>query len=127
MAAIQKRITKDGKTMYRVRIRLKGFPLQCATFARLTDARDWVQQTEAAVKEGRYFKTTEAKRHTLGDAIDRYIKHVMPNKPKSEYSQTTQLKWWKENLRVYTLADTTPALIAQCRDKLIKEEIKQKE
>ncbi len=127
MATIQKRTTQDGTTMYRVRIRLKGFPLQCATFERITDARKWVQQTETAVREGRHFKTTEAKRHTLGEALERYIKHVMPNKPRSGRSQVAQLNWWKENIGVYTLADSTPAIIAQCRDKLINEEIKPRE
>jgi len=118
MANIEKRTTKDGQINYRVKIRLKGHPVQSATFERLTDARKWVQQTESAIREGRHFKTTEAKRHTLSEAIDRYIKCVLPSKPKSKKFQTQQLIWWKENLGDYSLADVSPALIAQQRDKL---------
>jgi integrase len=118
MANIEKRKTQDGKTTYRVKIRLKGYPTQSATFERLTDARKWVQQTESAIREGRHFKTTEAKRHTLAEAIERYIKSVLPSKPKSGIFQHTQLTWWKKNLGDYTLADITPALIASQRDKL---------
>ncbi|BCA93814.1 integrase [Legionella antarctica] len=120
MANIEKRTTQDGTTSFRVKIRLKGFPAQSATFDRLTDARKWVQQTEAAIREGRHFKTTESKRHTLGDAIERYINDVIPTKPKNTVNQVGQLKWWKENLGDYSLADVTPALIAQFRDKLAK-------
>lgn len=118
MANIEKRTTKDGQTTYRVKVRLKGYPSQSATFERLTDARKWAQQTESAIREGRHFKTSEAKKHTLNEAIDRYLQYVMPTKPKSERCQTGQLTWWKDNLGQYSLADTTPALIAQYRGKL---------
>lgn len=118
MANIEKRTTQDGKTTYRVKVRLKGFPTQSATFDRLTDARKWVQQTESAIREGRHFKTNEAKRHTLSEAIDRYINDVIPTKPKNAINQVGQLKWWQANLGDYSLADITPAIIAQYRDKL---------
>lgn len=118
MANIEKRTTQGGQTTYRVKIRLKGYPAQSATFERLTDARKWAQQTETAIREGRHFKTTEAKKHTLKEAIDRYLQYVMPMKPKSERCQVGQMAWWKEKLGDYSLADTTPALIAQYRDKL---------
>lgn len=118
MANIEKRTSKHGEIAFRVKVRLKGFPIQHATFERLTDARKWAQQTESAIREGRYFKTTEAKRHTLAEAINRYTKQVFPNKPKSERDQSVQLTWWLQNLGSYTLADVTPALIAEYRDKL---------
>lgn len=70
MASIEKRTAQDGQVSYRVKVRLKGFPSQTATFARLTDARKWVQQTESAIREGRHFKTTEAKRHTLSETVN---------------------------------------------------------
>ena len=56
MAAIESRISGDGKKSYRVKVRLKGYPVQSATFERLTDARKWAQQTESAIREGRHFK-----------------------------------------------------------------------
>lgn len=121
MAAIEKRTTKDGETTFRVKVRLKGFPAQTATFSRLTDAKRWAQQTEAAIREGRYFKTTEAKRHTLGDLVDRYKRDVLPGKPKSQRTQAVQIQWWKDQIGAYTLADVTPALIAEHRDKLARE------
>jgi len=121
MAYIQERQTQDGELSYRVQVRLKGFPIQTATFARKTDAKKWAQHTEAAIREGRHFKTSEAKRHTLNELIDRYIRYVLPTKPKSQKKQTQQLLWWKNKIGSYALADTTPALIAEYRDKLLQE------
>lgn len=119
MANIQERVTQNGKKAYRVQVRLKGFPAETATFSRLTDARRWGESTEAAMREGRYFKTSEAKRHTLKEAIEKYCKTVLPQKSaSSQYSQSIQLGWWKEKLGAYTLADLTPALIAEARDDL---------
>ncbi len=120
MASIDKRISDSGEISYKVRVRLKGYPTQTATFKRLTDAKRWAQQTEAAIREGRHFKTSEAKKHTLGDLIDRYTRDVLPTKPKSQKKQESQLEWWKDKLGAYTLADVTPALISECRDELLK-------
>lgn len=121
MASIEKRTSSDGEITYRVKVRLKGFPVQSATFERLTDARRWAQQTESAIREGRHFKTAEAKRHTLAELIDRYVKDVLPSKPKIARDQTQQLAWWKAEIGSYALADVSPSLLAECRDKLGRE------
>ena len=76
MANVNKRIASDGSVSYQARVRLKGFAEQAATFERLTDAKKWVQNTEAAIRDGRHFKTTEAKRHTLGELVDRYLRNA---------------------------------------------------
>ena len=76
MASINKHTANGGKITFRVRIRIKGHPLQTASFDRLTDARRWAQQTEAAIREGRHLKTREAQRHTLAELIDRYVADV---------------------------------------------------
>jgi integrase len=122
MATIEKRETDSGEISYRVKVRLKGYPAQSATFQRLTDAKKWAQQTEAAIREGRHFKTAEAKKHTLADLVDRYIKDVLPSKSdKLRSNQITQLNWFKTEIGAFTLADINPAVITQCRDKLLTE------
>lgn len=116
MKGIQERKTKDGVTHYRVQIRVKGHPPVRATFKRKTDAVRWKTMTEASIREGKYFKTAEAKKHTLAETITRYEEQVLPNKPRAKQEQ--QLRWWKEQLGSYLLSDITPALIAEYRDKL---------
>jgi len=122
MASIRKRTNKNGSTSYRVDVRLKGFPPQRATFTRLTDAKKWGQNTESAIRENRYFKTAESRKHTLAELIDRYNKDVIPTKPKWAKGQKMQLLWWKDQLGHYVLADITPARIAECRDNLLNEQ-----
>lgn len=118
MARIRERTDKTGKTKFTAEVRLKGHPPQSATFGRLTDAKKWIQSTEAAIREGRHFKTTEAKRHTFSDLVARYIRDVLPSKPASYDKQKAQLEWWNERLGHYVLADITPALIVKYRDEL---------
>ena len=75
------------------------------------------QTTEAAIIEGRHFKTAEAKRRTWADLIDRYMVDILPNKGASAIrKQTQQLLWWKARLGYCIVADITPALIAEHRD-----------
>ena len=93
MATIEKRNMLDGTIHFRVRVRLRGFPPQTASFKRLTDAKKWVQQIESAIREGRHFKTVESRKHTLQEAVDRYIESVLPHKkPNSQRDQKTQLE-----------------------------------
>lgn len=120
MAVIEKRKTKDGKIQYRVKIRLKGYPPQTGTFSLLKKAQRWAQDTESGIRDGRFFRISESKKHTLGDLVDRYILDVLPQKKKSQKKQTAQLLWWKKQLGSYSLADITPALIGEKRDELLR-------
>lgn len=117
MASITKRSDSNGETHYQVKVRLRGYPQQTATFARLTDAKKWGTQTEAALRERRHFKTVEATRHTMAELTDRYSRDVLPTKAEStRTTQQRQLDWWREELGTFTLADCTPAVIAEARD-----------
>jgi integrase len=126
MATIESRITPEGKPSFRAKIRLRGFLAQTATFGRLTDAKRWSQATEAAIREGRYFKTLEARRHTLGEGIDRHIREVLPSRPKNSRNTKTILLWWKKQLGALTLADVTSAAIVEQRTALLTTETKRK-
>jgi integrase len=118
MASIEKRISQSGLKSYRVKVRLKGSPAQSATFQKLSDAKRWVTQTEAAIRDGRYFKTLEAQKHSVAELLDRYINSVLVESSKKKNEKTQQLNWWKMKLGAYSLADISPSLIVQCRDEL---------
>lgn len=113
MAHIEKRTSPiTGKTSYKAQVALKGYPRQTATFARITDAKRWVTSIESAMREGRYFKTSEARKHTLADLIDRYSE-VTP--PKILKDRAHCLKWWVENYGHLVLADVTPKVVAEAK------------
>jgi len=113
MATIQKRKLKNGDISYRVQVRLKGYPVERATFHRITDAKNWAQATEAAMRERRYFKTSEAQKHTVADMIDRYLAKVERENPKRLKDVSSVLEWWRDQLGYCVLADFNRSQISQ--------------
>lgn len=120
MATIETRQTPDGKISYRVKIRIRGFPSQSATFERKTDAKNWAAQTESAIREGRYFKNTAAKKYTVGDLIARYLEHQKTRNQKRAFDVASHLAWWDKEIGMYLLADLSKNLILTTREKLIQ-------
>lgn len=121
MPTIAKRPTPAGQTHYQARIRLKGYPPQVATFVKRRDAERWAKETEAALREGRYFKVPLAARRSVAEMIDRYLRDVLPEKPGSE-KQRAQFLWWREKIGYLFLSDLTPAFLAEWRDRLARGE-----
>lgn len=111
MATIEKRTTRDGATTYRVKVRLKGFPPETASFERLTDARDWAAKTESDMKSGRHFG--QSKRHTFDELADEYHPHA---------KDTVRLAYWRKVFGSDRLDTITAARIAKERDKLLSED-----
>ncbi len=126
MATIEARRADDGTLTYRVKVRLKGHPTEHATFRRKTDAQRWAQSIESAIREGRHFKTTEAKRHTFNDLAERYLREVLPDRPRNALNTRRHLGYWQAKLGRLTLADITPALISQYRNELLAGETPRK-
>ena len=124
MPSFEVRPAPSGKTCYRVKVRIAGYPSQSASFARLTDAKRWAQSTEAAIREGRHFKNAAAKKHSVSELIDKYIAEVLPTKPRNARNQKTQLLWWKQELGALSLAQLSAADIGKRRDKLLAREVR---
>lgn len=118
MASIQKRTLQDGKVSYRVQVRLKGYEVQRATFDRLTDAKKWAQSMEAALRERRHFKSSEAKKRTAADMIDRYAKWLERDNPKRLHDIEHLLNWWRRELGFCVLADLSRSVISEKLEKL---------
>ena len=119
MANIDKRVSQAGVISYRVLIRLKGYPAQSATFRRITDAKRWELQTEAAIREGRYFQVSEAKKHTFNDLVSRYTTEILPSyNEKERQNRQHKLDWWAHVMGDCLLADITPALLTEHKAKL---------
>ncbi len=123
MATIRKRTNKDGVTSYHVQIRLKGYSPETESFKRLTDAKIWAASTEAAMRENRHFKTSEAKKHTLDDAVERFRVNVLPVRftTHEQELRAHMLDWWSKQLGYCLLSDLTPSYFAEARDTLIKQ------
>lgn len=119
MGTIREYKKKDGSCVYHAEVRLKGHPPQRTSHRTRSAAKKWIQDTESAIRDGRHFRTAEAKRHTLADLIDRFITQWLPRFPKRQVKQAALLSWWKNKLGHLLLADLTPAAIAEARDQLL--------
>ncbi len=118
MATIRERTTGDGDTRYQAIVRRAGFPERVETFGTRRRAERWVRLVEGQIEEGRHFRSAEAKRKSLAEAIDRYTRDELPNKRSDGEMHATCLKWWRAELGHLKLADITPALAVEYRDKL---------
>ena len=122
MATFEKRVGTTGKTTWRVRVRRQSGPWLTKSFPRKQDAEAWARSIESKLDAGEAVPSAEARKRTLGDAIDRYLTVTLPqskhNKNASE--QTRLLTWWKDALGTRPLASITPGVIAEVRDELTK-------
>jgi integrase len=107
MATIEKREFKDGKVSYRVKVRLKGYPPETASFESKRDAERWAKKIEADMQAGRHFG--ETKRHTFADLATEF---------ESKAIRKARLDYWQEAFGTDRLDTITPARIAKERDKL---------
>lgn len=70
--------------------------------------------------EGKHFRSVEARRRTLAEAIDRYIAEELPKKRAGDMHRHN-LPWWRKHLGHLNLADITPAILVEHRGKLARE------
>ena len=120
MATIRAKHRPDGTTYYQTQVRIKGHPPQTASFERKTDAKRWGDQTEAAIRQRRYFDVFEAQRHTAAEMIDRFTTDVLPNRPKQRRDLISHLAWWRSEVGAHRLSELTPSVLSAARDKLTK-------
>ncbi len=118
MGSIREIIKKNESKSYHAEVRLKGHSPERATFRTKSAAKKWIQDTESAIRDGRYRQLSESKKHTLANLIDRFIKYWLPRFPKREKKQTSLLNWWQSQLGYVVLSDLSPSLIAEKRDEL---------
>lgn len=116
MAHIERRTTKKG-TSYRVQIRVKGFPDENASFDRLTDAKRWAAETEAAIRQGKH--NGIARRRTFSELADKYQDEINAHL-KSASARVSHLAYWREVFDAHSLDDVTPALVAAAYAKVHK-------
>ena len=64
-------------TYYRVQIRIKNGEHLSKNFDNFKDAKDWKRKTIAALKAGDPYETTQMRRLTVRDLIDRFIENEL--------------------------------------------------
>ena len=120
MATIEYRKNGDGKTSYRVKVRLSGERTRTSTFARLTDAKAWATSVEADLGRGVHVPMAKERRRTVGDLVDRYLTEALPLKSgqRDIERQRVLLGRWKERAGHLALERLTPEAVTGFRSKI---------
>ena len=84
MASFYKRKLADS-TVWEVKIRRKGYPIQMHSFDKRGDAEKWAREIEAEIDRGIFVSRKEAENTTLAEALSRYEEEV--SKYKKGYPQ----------------------------------------
>ncbi|HEY0339448.1 MAG TPA: hypothetical protein VGC34_01465, partial [Steroidobacteraceae bacterium] len=80
MPTIRERAKADGTRVFHVQVRMSGFPARTASFPTRRQAERWSKTVEAEMIEGKHFRSVEARRRSLAQAIDRYVEEELPKK-----------------------------------------------
>jgi hypothetical protein len=91
--ALHASITRRGDSKWRVQVRRNGLPPQYKTFETHADARRWAERLEGRIASDDFIDLTEAKRTTLGEALERYLAEVTPAK-KGAKQETNRIQAW---------------------------------
>jgi integrase len=114
MGHIKERSLKDGKVRFQAEIRLKGHPTLSASFDRKTDAKNWIQKTEADIRAGRNQLHLAGKKYTFNEALERYY-----NQQSISTAKKGHLDWWNNEFGHLYLKDIRPALISEKKHLLL--------
>lgn len=125
MGYIEQRKGRSGEATFRAQVRLKGHAPVAQTFTRRVDAKQWIQKVETSMREGEFISMNEAKKHTLSETIDRYIEEKFSDQ-KTNAQKIQKLDWFKKAIGHKRLSDITPAIIAECRQQLKSQEVRDK-
>jgi len=115
MASLYKRKNKNGTTVWRAVIRIKGYPSVCKHFEYKQEGLDWALQTERQIKQGQFKFDQHNKIHTFGELVDRYIQDGAIEHHRSADDTKRHLTYWKKRFVSYGLIHITPELLGNER------------
>jgi integrase len=113
---------KSGEVSFKARVRRRGEPLLTKTFKRKSDALKWIGYVEAQLLEGKGLP--RPKRHTVAEAIDRYIEEILPQKKAStQRVEKPRLLFWKDRLGTKRLAEVDRDALSDARKHLLDTQV----
>ncbi len=117
---------RTGKTRERVRvkIRLKGFPPEEATFDLQSDAKAWAAKREYEIQYQQKFGVAAFKNNTVSDMLDRYGQSLSGSNPRRYKTSRPVIALWNKRLGFVKLPDLTKDIVIRERDKLKQQHVK---
>lgn len=72
MGSIREVTKKNGDKSFHAEVRLRGFPSVRDSFRTRTQAKQWIQDTEAAIRDGRFKNQSKSRKHTVAELIEKF-------------------------------------------------------
>ena len=120
-------IVKTPSGTWKAVIRKQGWPTASKTFRTKRDADDWARSTEDEMVRGVYLRRSPSEKTTLEKALGRYLEEVTPTKKAStQKAEQTKAAPLIRHLGKYSLAALSADVIAEYRDKRLKETVRTK-
>lgn len=73
-------VTKRGDRQWQAKVRRRGFPVVTNTFETKARAERWARLVESEIDEGSFVPRGEAESTTLGQALNRYLQEITPQR-----------------------------------------------
>ncbi len=109
------RINSKNTLTFRARFRRKGYPDQIQTFPDPKLAKQWLDEQQRNALLGIHLPHIQSSKHTLSEAIDRYLLEELPRKPKNARNVKQHLEWFRKELGQYALSAIRPSIITEKR------------
>lgn len=109
-------ITRRGDR-WQARVRRRGYGEQSAQFRTRAAAERWARSIEQQADHGRTATPADARRMTLGAALDRYLREVVPAKRGKAQEEYRIAMWRAEPLAQRALAEVRASDLAAFRDR----------
>ncbi|HCF4853135.1 TPA: tyrosine-type recombinase/integrase, partial [Pseudomonas aeruginosa] len=120
-------LVKNPSGTWKAVIRKQGWPTASKTFRTKRDAEDWARSTEDEMVRGVYLRRSPSEKTTLEKALGRYLEEVTPTKKAStQKAEKTKAAPLIRHLGKYSLAALSADVIAEYRDKRLKETVRTK-
>ncbi len=116
MATINERKTANGTIKYRAKVRMNGLEFS-KTFARKTDAKEWIASTETKIREGELTGGAVYRKKTLSEAVAKFKKQKESMSAHWK-NYKFHFKYLENNYGKVKIENFTPAKIAEIRDRL---------
>ena len=113
-------IARRGNLQWRVRVRVKGYPVQTRTFETKTDAEAWAKITESEMVRGVFISRKEAENTSLAEALERYEREISSRKKGYGREKTRIKNWMGHDLAKRSMASIRGSDMAHYRDARIK-------
>lgn len=117
MAAIRKRKGTGKKVRWQAQVRRDGHHPQTKTFDTKAEAEAWAASIETAINRDEFVPSPEAKRRTVREMLERYLKTEVPKK-RQKRNDIRHAKFWIEKLGSYRISAVTRAQIIEIRDQM---------